>query len=92
MWLSPLGRSLLLAFSVQMHPQGQRMGVYRVPKPPYLSEFLPGIGPRPEVGLVQAQGNRHQRVATVIEYWPVGGRGRLRCCKGLRHMFRAEIL
>lgn len=74
------GPGHLLACSVQMcPPKGGVVGVQsaRHPKPPYLSVLLPGIGPGPEVGLVLAEGDCHQRVATVIEYWPVskGGKG-----------------
>lgn len=73
------GPGLLLACAVQRCPPKDRvLGVQspRHPKPPYLSELLPGIGPGPEMGLVLAKGDRHQRVATVIEYWPVGEESR----------------
>ena len=42
-------------------------------KTSHLFELLPGIGPGPEVGLVQAKRHCHQCVAAVIEYWSVGG-------------------
>lgn len=60
---------------------------------PYLSELLPGIGPGPEMGLVLAQGDCHQRVATVIEYWPVREGGGARVIQEtLGCMVRAKIL
>lgn len=71
---------LVLARSVQRcPPKREVVGLQSswYPKPPHLSELLPRIGPGPEVGLVLAEGDRHQRVAAVIEYRPVaeGGKG-----------------
>lgn len=71
---------------------GGRCRVYS-PKVRYLSELLPGIGPGPEMGLVLAQGDCHQRVATVIEYWPVReGEGARVTQETLGCMVRAKIL
>lgn len=40
----------------------------------YLAELLPGIAPGPVMGLVKSDPHCHHLVATVIKYWPEGGR------------------